>query len=85
MMETGKCAKCGTAEIVPDARLHDSRGVVAQTDAHPGAMIFKETESCELYARVCSQCGFTELYVREPHKLYQAHLKAEAERENPTG
>jgi len=78
MIEAGTCAKCGSTEVIPDARvLYDSdRDVKIRVDADPEALIFTERVRSNLHARVCSQCGYTEFYVREAANLYDAYLKS---------
>jgi hypothetical protein len=52
--------------------------VQAEVLRRPNALIFKRPERVDLTARVCSACGFVELYVESPGALFRAHLEADA-------
>lgn len=79
MPEAIKCMKCGSAEIVPHARvLHGSDyDVHLGVDADPGALLFKESTRISLEARVCGQCGYTEMYATDPAALLAAWRHAQ--------
>ena len=78
---TNKCPKCGSSKIIPDAQVLDQgqysdghlKVVVAED---PDALLFKGKKRTPLRARVCGECGFTELSVEDPHLLYAAYLKS---------
>jgi predicted nucleic-acid-binding Zn-ribbon protein len=75
-METPTCSKCGSTKIVPDARTYETAGggvLATCVNANPKAIIFKETVSGYLKARICGDCGLAELYVDNAVELYQAH------------
>ena len=76
-MELSGCSKCGSARIVPDAYTYESAGggtLGACVASDPTAIIFKGTKSGYLKARICGDCGFTELYADNAKELYEAHL-----------
>jgi hypothetical protein len=78
------CPRCGSDEVMPRVRIVE-RGddgmrheVQAEVLRRPNALIFKRPERVDLTARVCSACGFVELYVESPGALFRAHLEADA-------
>lgn len=79
----GPCAKCGSRDIVPDAlvldRGHgniDAQELRAGVARRPDALLFRRTAKQELSARICGQCGYTELYVENPRALLAAYHEA---------
>ena len=79
-METTRCAKCQSEKVAPNVRIMD-RGhysgdagdlsVVTYED--PDALLFKGTKRTALYARICGDCGYTELYVENPREVYERY------------
>ena len=78
------CSRCGSDEVMPRVRVvergedgvrHDLQAEVLR---RPNALLFKRAERVNLTARVCSACGYTELYVDAPGTLYRAYLQADA-------
>ena len=74
---TEPCAKCGSGKVVPLARMADqgqySDGKLkAVVYTNPEAWIFKGAVSAVLRARICGDCGFTELYAEKPQALFKA-------------
>ena len=83
MAET--CAKCGSARVIPMAKMHDqgqySDGKLKATiQKKPDAWIFKGTVGVPLRARICGDCGFTELFAEKADALYKAWTRAAAKR-----
>lgn len=83
MSEVLICAKCGSDRIVPNARVRD-RGHL-NSDAgnltlivyeKPDALLFKGAHQGELAARVCGDCGFTELFVEDAPELYDVYRQS---------
>lgn len=75
MKRSGKCPKCGSTEIIADAKAVD-RGdshmtweLTVATYKKPGAFLFKGEQSSTVSAWVCGECGFVELYADEPKGL----------------
>ncbi|MBS1830171.1 MAG: hypothetical protein JST93_33025 [Acidobacteria bacterium] len=72
-----QCFKCKSEKIIPQVRVMD-RGhysgdagdlsVVSYED--PDALVFKGAKRSSLYARICGECGYAELYVENPRELY---------------
>ncbi len=75
-----RCAKCGSDKIVPDAGILDqgdaSDGTLkAKFEKTPSAIFFKGRVTSKLIARICGQCGYTELYVNQPAAICEAFLE----------
>ncbi|BBO33156.1 hypothetical protein [Lacipirellula parvula] len=73
------CSKCGSTKIIPDAHTYETAGggaLVACVSANPSAMIFKETKSGYLKAKICGDCGYAELYVDNASELHAAYEKS---------
>ncbi len=77
-MSSSNCAKCGSTRVTPDAVLRDQNGgtVTLCVYRHPDALIFGGPVLSTLHARVCANCGYTELYAQDGEALYQAHCAA---------
>ena len=76
-----KCAKCGSPKIVPSAFLPDSTTgseLKAVVLSAPDAVLFRGRVFAGLNARVCGECGFTEIFASNARELWEAHLKATA-------
>ncbi len=72
MKQSGKCPKCGSREIVADAKAVD-RGhgnsqleMTVATFRKPEAILFKEKRETTVSAWVCAACGFVEFYADNP-------------------
>lgn len=78
------CPRCGSDEIIPHLRVADespmggyrSREHVIEADAHPDALIFKDTVSVRISASVCGNCGHVELRADDYRGLYVAYRQA---------
>ena len=46
----------------------------------PNAFVFHGQEKMPVFARVCGECGFVELYVEDAGELYQRYRREEAQR-----
>jgi predicted nucleic-acid-binding Zn-ribbon protein len=72
MKQTGKCPKCGSADVISDAKAIDHGDGMSQMDLtvatfrRPEALIFKEQQKTTVSAWVCSDCGYVELYADNP-------------------
>jgi predicted nucleic-acid-binding Zn-ribbon protein len=72
MKKSGQCPKCGSRNIVADAKAVD-RGdgnvqheLSVATFLRPEALIFKQRQMSSLSAWVCGECGFVEFYADAP-------------------
>lgn len=81
MSEDQRCTRCGSTRILPYVDIKDSwdPGIAGElsVEVHekPQAMIFKGAVKGPLVARVCGECGFVELFVKNPAELWKAHRK----------
>jgi hypothetical protein len=81
------CAKCGSSRVVPQATTwvqgETGGALQAYICSKPDALLFKGTAYATLYARICAQCGYAELYAKGgAEHLYEAYCKSlEKERE----
>lgn len=72
------CFKCGSNRVVPAVRILDANGefgtadLKAKLDRHPTAWIFKDAEVSVLQARICGECGYTEIYATHPEAIWSA-------------
>lgn len=75
MKKHSKCPKCGSTEIIADAKAIDRGHADAQkeftvaTFGKPDALIFKEKHTSIISAWVCGECGYVELYADSPSAL----------------
>jgi predicted nucleic-acid-binding Zn-ribbon protein len=84
MHADGPCLKCGSKERIPDARVVD-RGdsnfdvgsLQVAVYRRPSAVMFKSKVVSDVYANICAQCGFTELYTAKPQVLHEAWLEGQ--------
>lgn len=81
-MDTGKiCAKGGSTKFVRRARViagdsADLGNVRQRVARKPSALVFKDEEKADLHARVCGDCGYTELFVDDAESIYRAYEDA---------
>jgi predicted nucleic-acid-binding Zn-ribbon protein len=72
---SGKCPKCGCANVIADAKAQDrghfdaAHEMSVVTFRHPEAMIFKGSRQSNVSAWVCAACGFVEFYADTPASL----------------
>ena len=75
MKLTGKCPKCGSTEVIGDAKAVDRGHGNAQhemsvaTFRKPEALLFKEKQETSVSAWVCAQCGYVEFYADSPETI----------------
>lgn len=75
MKQTGKCPKCGGADIAVDAKAIDrgdsnvQREMSVATFRQPQAFIFKGKQETTVSAWVCIDCGYIEFYADSPEVL----------------
>ena len=89
-MPEGRCAKCGSSDVIPNVTVvgehgdgGDLRAVVAE---NPGAIWpFRKGEmKTSLKAWICGDCGFTELYAQD-HAAFLAAYRKVAEKGGGAG
>jgi len=78
MTNQSRCPKCGSDNQIPDVRVHGgfhARSLKVEIVEDPKAWLDKGVHESILTATVCGQCGFTELYVKNPAELVKAYRK----------
>jgi len=70
-----QCAKCGSAKIIPQARIldqgpHGTRDLQVVVYGDPQALVFKDRLYGKLTADICGACGHVELRVENPAELF---------------
>ena len=78
---TARCRKCDSSKIIPDVTVIDqgqgSDGKLkVVVYGNPEALVFRDRHFGAVTARICGDCGFIELWVRNPHELYEHYLKS---------
>jgi predicted nucleic-acid-binding Zn-ribbon protein len=75
MKTNNKCPKCGSTDVIADAKAID-RGhgdreseLSVATFRHPEAFLFKGKQRTALSAWVCVGCGYVEFYADTPAVL----------------
>lgn len=76
MKSSHKCPKCGTSNIIEDAKAIDrghlnseAADLSVATFRTPEAFVFKGKLSTSLSAWVCAECGYVEFYADTPKHL----------------
>lgn len=75
MKRTNKCPKCGSGDIIADAKALDRGHYNTPTDLsvatfrNPDARLFKGQQTTSLSAWVCADCGFVEFYADSPQSI----------------
>lgn len=75
------CIKCQSKNIIPGVRVVDeidtegvgSGELSVLVDENPSAWFFQGEHRGVLSARICGECGYTELYVSNPKELLAAY------------
>lgn len=80
MAENSLCFKCKSEKVMPKAHIMDRGDYSVDAGSlslvvyeNPEALIFKGTHEGQLYARVCGECGYTELFLENPKELYEIY------------
>ena len=74
MKRTNKCPKCGSSDIIADARATSRTAfgepeLLAATYRKPEAVLFKGELATTLSAWLCADCGYVELYADAPRAI----------------
>ena len=78
MKRTNKCPKCGSSDVIADAKAIDrtygahgssQTDLTVATFRKPDAVLFKGQQNTTLSAWVCAACGFVEFYADSPKTL----------------
>ena len=75
MKQSGTCPKCGSKNIIADAKAVDrgdgnfQKEQIIATFRNPEAIIMKGRQTTTVSAWVCVECGHTEFYADSPGSL----------------
>jgi len=75
MKITGQCPKCGSTEIIANAKPIDrghkdwEKAFTLATYGNPTALVFTDKHTSTVGAWVCVQCGYVEFYANSPSSL----------------
>jgi hypothetical protein len=75
------CMRCGSDKVIPDVPLFDSYGpssisrkpLGVEVQGRPDAWFLKDPVGGNLVARVCGECGHTELHTTNFRALYEKY------------
>jgi hypothetical protein len=73
-----ECPNCGAFDWIADIRVIDrvkesqQESLTLEIDTNPNALIFRGPRQFPLSAQVCTQCGFTQLFVDDLQGLILA-------------
>jgi predicted nucleic-acid-binding Zn-ribbon protein len=72
MKRTNKCPKCGSSDIIADAKAIEratQTKLSVATFRKPEALLFKGQLQTTLSAWVCGNCGYAEFYADSPQSI----------------
>ena len=72
-MKDNSCPKCGSQEIIPYARVLPAPLIGGVLTVYVEGEHHGETGV--LYARICGRCGYTELFVDNPQRLFKHYAR----------
>jgi hypothetical protein len=73
----GKCPQCGSDKVIPNALVSAADdNTKAMVMADPQAILFKGWESSDITARICGNCGFVQLFAKNPALLYSVYQQS---------
>ena len=78
MKLTNKCPKCGSRDVIADAKAMDrtshssEKELSVATFQKPDALLFKDKATTTLSAWVCADCGYVEFYADAPQRIKTA-------------
>ena len=77
MTHGGSCPRCGSGDMIPRLRVYgyDGSEAFVRIYENPRA-VFAQPHRYPLDARVCSTCGYTELFVSRPQELHVLYQRA---------
>lgn len=82
-MKDGVCPKCSATTIMPNVYIpthghyNAVQGLAIEIDNNPNAILLHAPQRYLLRAWVCGTCGYMELYVDDPRRLYKAYQEAQ--------
>jgi ribosomal protein S27AE len=82
-MKDGTCPKCSTTTIIPDMKIPEyghanmEQPLTVKLLERPNKLFNRGKHIHILRAWLCGTCGYTELYVDDPQRLYEAYQEAQ--------
>jgi predicted nucleic-acid-binding Zn-ribbon protein len=78
------CQRCGSQKVIPSVPLLDHYGrfgtpamqAEVQVAGSPEAWFFTDATAGKIHARICGECGFTELWTSNFRELYEKYETA---------
>ena len=77
-MKNGKCPKCDSLKIMPNLPIGQITSPVLHNSPSLSIKYSKFWDDKLVKAYVCSECGYTELYVDKPDGMWEKHQKENA-------
>lgn len=74
------CQRCGDDGVLDASWVgtpHSRSPLMAAVESNPRALVFKGSLETGFTARVCSRCGYTELFADAPEELAKADARAQ--------
>ena len=77
--------QCGSARIIPQLPVLDHGGNKVQVEivGKPDAWVFQEAVYGTINAKICGECGYTELWTSQFRELYEKYEKSTKEVPEP--
>lgn len=78
MKRTNKCPKCGSGDVIANAKVIDRAHYGAESELSvatfrkPEAVLFKGQLTTTLSAWICADCGYAEFYAASPQSIKTA-------------
>ena len=74
------CAKCGSPKVVPNVPIRDQgdggADLYAMFSENPKALLNKKRTLHKLSAKICCNCGYSEVYASDLDTLYAAYERS---------
>ncbi len=74
-LKDGVCPRCGSEHVVSDVQLldrgdaHVSYDLAVRIERNPAALLFKQSTTYPIQPYICGDCGYLDLYVKDPDDL----------------
>lgn len=80
MSKQESCRNCGSTKIIPQVHVFaESLQSLLKVGlaTKPQAVLLQGWVVAAVTANVCGECGYLELFISDPHKLYDAYVQRE--------
>lgn len=80
MSKQESCRNCSSTKIIPQVDVFDqgeysSGRLTVGLATKPHAVLLKGLVTATVTANVCGECGYLELFISDPQKLYDAYVQ----------